>query len=139
MNIYILKNPSDMITFVANNDKIAFMCALLVGRGRYGCENLTTKEEIPTMLFLCTDPDNIIKDFIEIEPKQFLQKNKQEIKNCLNTFAYVSFDNRANYDNKCNSITKLDNLQKFKIEHENKNRTSMNRIVLSAWRLSEEI
>jgi len=50
MNIYEFITPSDPITFKADDDKVAFVCAAILGKGQAGCENKTTGESLPTML-----------------------------------------------------------------------------------------
>jgi len=56
MNIYEFITPSDPITFKADDDKVAFTCALLLGNGKAGCTNLKTGDSIPTMLMFAKDP-----------------------------------------------------------------------------------
>ena len=66
MNIYEFITPSDPITFKADDDKVAFTCALLLGNGKAGCENKATGESLPTMLMFAKDPDKDIQDFIGV-------------------------------------------------------------------------
>jgi hypothetical protein len=47
MFLYEFVTPSDPITFKAENDKIAFCCALILGSGKACCTNVDSGESIP--------------------------------------------------------------------------------------------
>jgi hypothetical protein len=68
MNIYEFITPSDPITFKTDSDKIAFVCALILGQGKAGCKKIpnTNEEEVnlPTLLMFNPDPEKTISDFL---------------------------------------------------------------------------
>lgn len=139
MNIYKFVTPSDPITFKANNDKVAYACTLFLGNGKTGCENCTSGESLPTMLMFSSDPDKDIQDFIGGDFGEFLESNKEEMKECFKTFAYGSVSDRQTYDDACEAITDSEKLKEFKLKQEDKNRTSMSQWVLSAWKLADRM
>lgn len=139
MNIYEFITPSDPITFKADDDKVAFACALLLGNGKAGCDNKTTGESIPTMLMFSKDPDKEIENFIGGDFKDFIETNKQKIKECFNSFAYGSVSDRQTFDDACEAITDTEKLKVFKAKHEDKNRSSMSQWVKGAWSYAERM
>lgn len=139
MNIYEFITPSDPITFKADDDKVAFTCALLLGNGKAGCTNLKTGDSIPTMLMFAKDPEKDIQDFIGGDFSEFLEGNKPKISECFKSFAYGSAYDRQSFDDACDAITDPEKLKEFKAKHEDKNRSSMSQWVKSAWRLGENI
>jgi hypothetical protein len=137
MNIYEFITPSDPITFKADDDKIAFTCALLLGNGKACCENKHTGESLPTMLMFASDPDKDIEAFIGGDFKEFLTCNKPKISECFNSFAYGSVSDRRTFDDACEAITDPEKLKEFRAKHEDKNRSSMSQWVKGAWQLAE--
>lgn len=139
MNIYEFITPSDPITFKADDDKVAFTCALLLGNGKAGCENKATGESLLTMLIFAKDPDKDIQDFIGGDFKEFLEANKTMIAECFKSFAYGSVSDRQTFDDACDAITDPEKLKEFKAKHEDKNRSSMSRWVKGAWQYGERM
>ncbi len=139
MNIYEFITPSDPITFKADDDKVAYICAVLLGNGKAGCNNLTTGESLRTMLMFSQKPDKDIQDFIGEDVNEFIETNKPKIAACFNSFAYGSFSERQTYDNACEAITDPDKLKEFKEKYENDNRSSMSQWVKAAWRHGEHM
>jgi hypothetical protein len=120
MNIYEFITPSDPITFKADDDKVAFTCALLLGNGKAGCTNLKTGDSIPTMLMFAKDPDKDIQEFIGGDFKEFLEANKPKIAECFKSFSYGSASDRETFDDACDAITDPEKLKEFKAKHEDK-------------------
>lgn len=139
MNIYELITPSDPITFKAENDKIAFACALLLGEGKAGCENKTTGGRVPSLLMFNPDPEKEIADFIGGDFREFMDANTLGISDAFLSFAYGSVSDRVTYDDACSAITDIDKLNEFKAKHEDKNRSSMSQWVKSAWKIGASI
>lgn len=139
MNIYNFITPSDHITFKTNNNKVAFTCALLLGNGKAGCDNITTGEKLPTFLAFSEEPQKQIDEFIEGDFGEFIKSHKSEISDCFKSFAYGSVSERETYDDACNSITDDEKLKEFKKKHEDKNRSSMSQWVKAAWKYGENI
>jgi hypothetical protein len=137
-NIYELITPSDPITFKANDNKIAFFCAVLLGNGKAGCDNKTTDESLPTMIMFSQNPDKDIADYIGCDLTKYVKANKLSIAKCFKSFAYGSVSDRETYDNACEAITNAKKLKEFKAKHEDKNRSSMSQWVKSAWQYGEQ-
>jgi hypothetical protein len=139
MNIYEFITPSDPITFKTDDDKIAFLCALLLGNGKAGCTNLTSGEHLPTMLMFSKDPDKDIADFIGSDVPAYIETNRPKIADCFKSFAYGSHADRQTFDDACEAISDPEKLKEFKAKHEDKNRSSMSQWVKGAWKYGEEM
>jgi hypothetical protein len=141
MNIYEFITPSDPITFKAYNDKIAFVCALILGNGQAGCKKVPNANEeevnLRTMLMFDPDPEKTILDFLGYDIPAFANRNKPKIKECFNSFCYGSVSDRRTYDSALEAITDLEKLKEFKDKHEDSNRTSMSSWVKVAWKLAD--
>lgn len=139
MNIYEFITPSDPITFKADDDKVAFACALILGNGKAGCTNLKTGDKIPTLLMFAQDPDKNITEFIGCDLDGFVEANKPKIAECFKSFAYGSKSDRETFDDACEAITDPEKLKQFKAKHEDKNRSSMSQWVKAAWQHGERM
>ncbi len=142
MNIYEFITPSDPITFKAENDKVAFTCALLLGSGKAGCHRYDeTNEQIdlPTMLMFSQNPDKDIEDFIGGDFGKFIEENKQQIKYCFYSFSYGNIEDRKTFYDACDAITDDKKLKEFKAKHEDRNRTSLSTWVKGAWNMADNL
>lgn len=137
MNTYELITPGDPITFKADNDKVAFMCALLLGNGKAGCTNDDTGESVPSLMLFCTAPDAEIRAYLDCDPKQFIEDNRQHISYCFASFSYGRPSERRDYDDAIEAITDPEKLKEFKAKHEDRNRSSMSKWVANAWKMGE--
>ena len=139
MNIYEFVTPSDPITFKADNDKIAFVCALILGNGKTGCIKVPNGNEeevnLRTILMFDPDPEKTILDFLGSDIPTFANRNKPKIKECFNSFCYGSVSDRKIYDSTLEAITDPQKLKDFKDKNENE-RTSMSDWVKGAWKLA---
>jgi hypothetical protein len=142
MNIYKFITPSDPITFKAENDKIAFVCTLILGNGKAGCVKTpkTNEEEevnLPTIFIFDNDPEKTISDFLGFDIPTFANRNKKKIKECFASFCYGDVSDRKTYDDVLEAITDPEKLKEFKNKHEDSQRTSIPSWVKGAWKLSE--
>ncbi len=139
MNLYELVNPSDMTTFKAKDDKVACYCAVILGDGKYGCEKYNDQEQnnIPSLLLFDPDPGAAIEKYLQCSVREFAEKNRVEIVECFKSFAYGSLEDRKTYDDALKAITEINKLKEFKTKHEDRNRSSMNTIVATAWQYAE--
>lgn len=139
MNIYKFVTPSDPITFKADNDKIAFVCALILGNGKAGCAKIPNLNEeeinLKTILLFDPDPEKTILDFLGSDIPNFVNRNKPKVKECFNSFCYGSISDRKTYDSAVEAITDPEKLKEFKDKYENE-RTSMSAWVKQAWKLA---
>lgn len=141
MNLYELVTPSDPITFKAIDDKVAFLCAVLLGNGKAGCHRYVDGNEIniPSMVQFSPDPQKDIKDFLGCELDEYFDNHKFQIKECFLSFAYGDISDRQNYDDAILAITDPEKLKEFQKRHEDRNRTSMSKWVKFAWDLGNKI
>ena len=138
MNTYELINPSDEITFLAENDKIAYVCAIVISNGKFGCKNIDTDESLNTFLFMDSDPEKTIVAFLEQDFHEFIKENESKISKAFSTFAYVSAGKRLRYDEKLSSFATTEEADLYKTSYEEENRSSMNKIVTRAWEFSKK-
>ena len=142
MQTYELINPSDEVTFKAENDKLAYVVALLVGNGKTPCRKISENGdeiEIPSFLLFSENADKDINNYLECSLSNFIENNRPKLKKTLETFCYLSPKERKTYDDAINSITDINKLKEFKNQHEDQNRTSTSEFVKKAWELAEQI
>jgi len=134
---YELITPSDSITFLADSDKTAFICTVILSNGQAGCNRINedgTQKTIPTILMFKQDADNFAIKYLDMPTHEYISKNTKLIKDCFLSFAYGSIKDRKIYDEAIKLLS--DNqtkLNEFKKAHEDKNRSSMTKWVQSAW------
>ena len=106
--IYELINPSDEITFEAEDDLIAKICALVVGHGRYGLHRITEDgEPMEIMLPFLSWPT--LEQVIEIIGKdinELLMENNEKVIACFKSFAVCPVKERETYRTYTNNYTK---------------------------------
>lgn len=139
MNIYEFVTPSDPITFLADDDKVALMCAFLLGRGKAGCHRYEKGNEvrINSMLMFDPDADKTLEKELGMPGADFIKKNRKKITACFDSFAYGDIESRHTYDDAVNAITDEKKLKEFKAKHEDRNRSSMSAWVKGAWDYAE--
>jgi hypothetical protein len=136
--IYEFITPSDPITFIANDDKVACVCSVLLGEGKAGC-NREDGENIPSLWLFHPDPIPEIEKYLECSFGDFIKENKQAISECFKSFSYGHFNDRKQYDAAIEAITDPDKLAKFKNTHEDSNRSSMSKWVAYAWQMGKQM
>lgn len=142
MNIYEFVTPSDAITFKTDDDKIAYACALILGKGKAGCHRRDengNEVNLQTILIFCADPMPIIKEKLGMELDEFIEKNESKISECFLSFSYGKISERRTYDDAMEAITDEEKRKEFKAKHEDRNRTSMNQWVKGAWNIGEKL
>lgn len=136
--VYELVTPSDPITFLASGDKVALVCALLLGNGKAGC----TREDgikIESLWIFHPDPMPEIEKILGEPMDIFIDSNRQSLSDCFKSFAYGDFKDRKQYDAAIAAITDPEKLIEFKKTHEDVHRTSMSKWVKAAWEMGENI
>jgi hypothetical protein len=132
--IYEIINPSDECTCKAESLSVAAFCAILLSPN-FGVGNTENDEE----RFFA--PLGAVAAFQEKwgDAAVFLRANECAIAACLESYFYGSASRRAEYDLALELIDDPAKRETFKAEAENRSRTSMNKIVLAAWRYAKEI
>ncbi len=140
MYIYEFVTPSDPITFITDDDKVAFAASLLVGSGKAGChrnDENNNRVNIPALLLFASEPEKDMDEYVGGNFKEFIETNKPKLKKCLESFAYGNIEDRVTYDNAIEAITEPEKLKEFKTKHEDRNRTSISAWVTYAWGLAK--
>lgn len=145
MIIYEIVNQSDMCTFVAPDRDVALAVVALVGEGMYAAKPLTcggarltkTQEDelyVP-MFFGGGAYETWWRDegFTSEPLETILKDRKSDTIAALRSCAYGGLEDRLTYDAACAAITDPVKLDEFKRGHEDRRRSSMNRIVQRAW------
>ena len=136
--LYKLINPSDTITFIASDHKLAFAAAVYLGSGKVGVRCVDHPDAtIPALCAFSPKPIKIIEEYLGDNINIFINKNAEAMAVCYESFAYVSIEGRRMYDAACAAITDQEKLAEFKAKIEDERRTSMSRWVLAAWKYAE--
>lgn len=136
--IYEFITPSDPITFIANDDKIAIAVTIVLSNGKAACRN-EKGESLNTMVAFSKDPLAEVEESLGEPFTQFVANNKEEMAKCFLSFAYGTIESRRSFDDAVSAITDENNLKEFKAKHEYRNRSSMSAWVKSAWNLGNSI
>jgi len=137
--LYEFITPSDCVTFKAGSNKIAYLCALIVGSGKAGCTNIDNDENLGTMMMFSKEPEKEIEEYLGCSMVKFTEDNIDDLFESLKSFAYTSPSERYMYDKLCDKITDKKELEDFKKEYEDKARTSISKIVLNAWSYADDL
>ncbi len=133
--IYQFVTPSDPVTFKAKRPEIAFAAALRLGHGK-AAATAENGDNVPCMFIfsLTSDIDRTIKEQCGGLPLcDFERLNAAELAECFESFAYGTIESRPAYDAVIDAISDPIALVFAKLEHEDRDRTSMNRWVKTAW------
>lgn len=141
-NIYEFVTPSDPITFLADDDKVAFVCSVMLGNGKAGCHRTDengNEVRVNSMLMFDPKPDETIEAELGMKLDAFWELNKQKIKECFASFAYGNIEDRKTFDDAMEAITDVEKRKAFKAKHEDRNRSSMSQWVKGAWQYADRI
>ena len=141
MHTYEFITPSDPITFKADDDKVAFACAVLLGDGKAGCHRMENGEQIniPSMLMFNPNAEKVMDDYVGGNFESWLKENKPKMCEAFNSFSYGGMEDRKQFDDAIEAITDPVKLKEFKAKHEDRNRSSMSQWVKYAWQLGEKM
>ena len=134
MMIYELINPSDKCTLEAESLSIAAFSALVLSP-RYGVKNV--EDEDDTFFAFFGAGEAFEEQWGPIN--DFLDKHATEIANCLDTFAYVSAEERVQYVRALELIDDPEKRAVFRSEHDDRRRSSVNQICLAAWDVARQL
>jgi hypothetical protein len=139
MTIYEVVNSSDIVTFLADDDRVALMANILVGEGLYGLKKGTEDEppEAFEILRFRRDALDVIERYLGVPLVVFMPHYETEVINALKSFAYFSREQRRMYDDAIECITDQKLREDFRRKQEDLNRTSTNKIVQKAWMLAD--
>lgn len=140
--IYEVINPSDNVTFLADDDKVAYFCVVYLSEGAFGCYKKLDNGDtvnLNTMLMFHKNPIAEMQEFLGCPVEDFIEQNKEKIAECYESFSYATYESRKLYDQTVAAITDPQKLKDFKMAHEDNCRSSCSRIVMKAWNLAEGI
>lgn len=124
-------NPSDAVTFRADDPKIAVGVTLLVGEGSYGLEDETGKDyphHVP-LRDEGADGEATQPYFPSLDAMfKYLKDHPTETIDALESFAVVGKDERIDYEKALDAITDPAKLKKYKADFDDRHRTSLNNI-----------
>lgn len=134
MPLYEFITPSDPITFRAPDNRIAFVCALILGNGKAFCER-EDGESIDTCFALGRrgELDGAITVMLGTTLKEFTAAHSPAIADAFDSFSYGHFSDRQQYDDALAAITDPGELAEFKAKHDDRRRTSISQWVTGAW------
>ena len=132
--LYEFITPSDPITFAAPDDKIAFVCALILGNGEAFCTR-EDGEKVGTCFLFAGEGvlDAAIQETLGSNLSDFMDANCEAVATAFESFAYGGFERRRQYDDALAAITDPHKIAEFKAKHEDRNRSSMSTWVKGAW------
>ncbi len=129
--IYEIINPSDAITFRADDEKVAVALAILLGNGQYGLHREDGKKDYPFLLFANEEQINeCLKPYFNNVEEMF-EYAKDHAEDMVIAFdSVVTADKswRIDYDKALELITDEKERQKYKDDFNDRHRSSMNNI-----------
>lgn len=151
---YEIVNPSDHATFLAPDRDIALAVVTLISEGMYAARCLAVDgqpwkesavgpaETLDVPFFIGDDSYESwwrARGYAQEPLTGILKDRRPEVAAALRSVAYCTLDDRLMYDAACAAITDPDKLAAFKQQHEDRKRSSFNRIVQRAWTWADRI
>lgn len=141
--IYEFITPSDPITFLAPDDKVAFVTALMVGSGK-ACCNREDGAQVDCCFLFSSEQEitEAIQRTLGCDLKCYLDEHREAIASALESFAYGKVADRHVHDAAVRALKKagdMECLQEFLAEHEDRLRSSMSEWVAYAWDLAKNM
>lgn len=130
-----LENPSDPITFVGDDLKVAGIACLLLGHGWYGMSDEKGDTVIPLMMFGAHEKwlkENGIDDL-----SGWIRENALKVAEFLETVAYGKINDRLAFDEAIKRMTP-EKAAEHREWWNDRNRSSMNDIGAGALRLAKQ-
>lgn len=118
--IYELINPSDKITFEADDDNVAKAAGLIVGHGKFGVSKYkedNTEDTILDIYMQFPDEHEQTKLFGGLTLNEFIVDNKQNIIDCCQTLAVCNIEDRDNYRELSKNYSDIDFMKKWDEEN----------------------
>lgn len=139
--IYEVVNFSDECTLVSHCPKVALVACSLVGMGMHALEPPPYMDRPAAMGILAYDLKalDVVHAYIGATLDDFIAARWPEVVAVLRSYAYLSREQRALYDDALASITDPALAAAFRAKHEDRRRTSMNPIVKRAWKLADKL
>ena len=129
--IYEIINPSDMITFRADDEKIAIVLTVLLGNGQYGLKSEADKNYPTLFLFMKTEQINEgLKPFFNsvAELLQYATDHAEEMAISFDSVVTADRCWRIDYEKALEHIVDEKERQKYKDEFNDRHASSLNNI-----------
>lgn len=130
-----LVNPSDAITFVCTDAKVAGVSILILGRGAYALKDVRGNEIVPLGLF---GTYQTWLDKEEIDLDKFIPKNRIAMAEFLETVCYGTAAEREAVDVACGRMTK-EKAEEHRLWWNDRRRGSLNDIGKGAFDLAKAL
>lgn len=138
--IYEIINPSDTVTFIADDSLVAQAATILLSGGQFGlCDS--EGESYPTMMMFLGEEQSerrLGEIFGGDDAKSFIEFSKEriaDIADALDTVAIVGFGGREDYDRR---LAIAEDKDAYRLAWDRKNGTSLNGIASGAWSMAKE-
>lgn len=131
-----LVNPSDAVTFVGDDPKVAGIATLLLGNGWYALRGEDGEDFVPLMIF-GGHVEWLASQGID-DADDFLTANAEAVAAFLDTCAYGGIKERQAFDEAIKRMTP-DKAAEHRAWWNDRNRSSMNNIGEGCRRLAEQI
>jgi|GEM_PF-5609913 len=139
--VYKFTTPSDPITFLAEDDKVAFLVTVIVGNGKtlYEPED---GHNVPSsfLIFAGDQTEAMIEGALANSMDHFIHARRSDIIAALESFAYGEFADRKVYDQTFALLKDDPNkLDKFRAIHDDAKRSSLSEWCKYAWNLAKQL
>lgn len=136
--LYDLVNPSDAVTFVAPDLKIAACVTILLGGGQYGADPIEEgAESVPIMIF--GNGDAWWTEHFDEPRDGVVERHADAIAEALRTVCYGGSKTRALFDSALAAIDDPEKKAAFVAEWNDRHRTSLNNIMGRAQDLAARV
>ncbi len=141
MNLYEIVNPSDAVTFLAPDDAVARAVVLVIGNGAYGLNEINDghSRDVPCLLLFAskeTTERMLVEWFGPGSLAAFLDERWTDVAAALGSAQNLRPRERFYYESAIARMTP-EAAEKYKLEVEDHNRTSLNEIVKYAWSMAK--
>ncbi|MDD5542860.1 MAG: hypothetical protein PHX83_06765 [Acidobacteriia bacterium] len=139
MKLYEVINPSDAVTFYAPDDATAVAVALTLGEGHYGAKRCEDDVSVGGLLLFCKEKEaeQRIFGWLNGSFPEWCDAHDEALTAALESCATVAGqDDRFVYDKACSGLSGAE-LEAFKAEVQDRNRSSINDITGRAWKYAK--
>ena len=137
--IFEISNPSDPITFEADDLNVARAVVLLLGHGKYGLEQIGGESSLVPFLMFCGEKE--VEDYLKDtfgNYSDYLIEHHAEIVKALESVLTMKAGPRQNYMLAMSLIDDPIKRQKYRDEIQDRERSSMNDIAGRAWQIARD-
>lgn len=86
MYSYRLWSDDEQITFEAESDKVALICAVIIGEGDMECRRIAGNIIIPSCVGPYPDNEKFVEEYLGMEVEEFVSTHLDPMAKCMGTF-----------------------------------------------------